>query len=91
MLTRIPQTLKVFGEGIAGVDAGDVGQHEFAQLGIFDESSFLKGRDFVVMDLHHIVIGQRVPCLIVDLETRIEFQHVQQLSKKKTIEKKNTN
>ena len=68
------------------VDAGDVGHDELAELGVFDERGFLQSCDFVVVDLHHVVIGQRSTRLVVDLEAGVEFQHVQQLE---TDEKRN--
>ena len=77
----VPQVLEMFHEGLARVDAGDVGQDELAEFGIFDEGGFLQSCDFIVVDLHHVVIGQRSACLIVDLETRVELQHIQQLVK----------
>jgi hypothetical protein len=34
------------------------------------------------VELHHVVVCQRIAGLIVDFETGVEFEHVQQLNNK---------
>ena len=83
----VPEVLKVFGQRLGRVDAGHVGQNEAAQFGIFDQQRLLQRRDAAVVQLGHVLIGQRVARLVVDLEARVKLEHVQQLQNHKQTKK----
>lgn len=46
------------------------------------KKKYLKGYDFWVVHLRHVMIGKRVAGLVIDLETGIELQHIQELQNK---------
>lgn len=72
----------MFGERFTGIDAGHIGQGKAPQFSVFDKCSLLKCCDAIIVELHHVVVCQRIAGLIVDFETGVEFEHVQQLNNK---------
>ena len=45
-------------------------------------STYLQGGDSVIVQSGHLLLCQGVSCLIIDLKTCVELQHVQQLQRK---------
>ncbi len=48
---------------------------------LFMYSIYLQGGDSVIVQSGHLFPRQGVSCLVTDLKTRVELQHVQQLQR----------
>jgi hypothetical protein len=72
----------MLGERFTGIDAGHVGQRKPPQFRVFDKHGFLECCDAIIVELHHVVVRQRIAGLIIDFKTGVEFEHVQQLKQK---------
>lgn len=52
-------------------------------------SMYLQGDDSVIVQSGHLFLRQGVSCLVIDLKTCVELQHVQQLQRWDNITNKN--